>query len=79
MTAQLGNSQGFVDKAKSTGAANNAATGSVATPANYDSESALDARLTAISATSYSAARLRSMTKNDKIYAVRLNDDASTL
>jgi hypothetical protein len=51
----------------------------VATPANYASISAIDARLNAISATSYSAARLASMTLNDKVYALRLNDDPGTI
>jgi hypothetical protein len=63
---------GFVDKRRS-------AISSDATPlgviANYASSATLDARLTAISATSYSASRLNSMTINDKIFAVRQNDD----
>ena len=37
----------------------------------YSDEAALDAALTAISGTSYTAARLASMTQNDKIYAIR--------
>jgi hypothetical protein len=63
---------GFVDKRRS-GAMSDATP--LSTVANYASSSTLDARLTAISATSYSASRLNSMTVNDKIYAVRLNDD----
>lgn len=39
---------------------------------NTTSISALKTRLTAISATKYSAARLASMTKNDMLYALRL-------
>lgn len=70
---------GFTEKARATLRSVADDTSSVATPANYASEAALDARLTAISATSYSAARLQSMTHNDKVYAVRLNDDSGTI
>ena len=42
---------------------------------NYDSITDLRTRLTAISGTTYTAARLDAMTKNDMIYAVRVNDD----
>lgn len=61
----------FVDKRRSDGQTNTCPLG---TPANYLTESALDTRLTAIG---YSAATLRVMTTNDKIYAVRVNDDAA--
>lgn len=47
----------------------------LATPANYADVAALRARLTAISATTFTPARLNSMTKNDMVYAVRLSDD----
>lgn len=53
--------------------------GLVATPANYVSNTSLKARLTAISGTAYSAARLATMTQNDMLYALRLNDDAGTI
>jgi hypothetical protein len=49
----------------------------IATPANYASVSAMRTRLTAISATAYSAANLDAMTVNDMVYALRLNDDAA--
>jgi hypothetical protein len=39
---------------------------------NYENIADLKARLTAINATSYSAARLAQMTKNDMVYALRL-------
>ncbi len=42
---------------------------------NADSVGALRARLTAISATTYTVARLNLMTKNDMVYAVRLSDE----
>jgi hypothetical protein len=50
-----------------------------ATPANYASIAAKRARLNAISATSYTAARLNSMTENDLDYALRLNDDPTSI
>lgn len=51
----------------------------VATPANYASINAMKTRLAAISGASYSAARLNTMTVNDLIYALRLNDDSGTI
>lgn len=50
-----------------------------ATPANYASLTALDARLTAINSTIYTTAVLNAMTANDKIFAVRSIDDANTI
>lgn len=77
---QVGNlSHGFVDKQRSTSKSAAKSNGSVATPANYDNIAALDARLTAISATTYTQARLDTMSLNDKVYAVRLADDPNTL
>lgn len=73
------NALGFVDRTRSTAGSAADQTSAVGTPANYASESALDARLTAISATTYTAERLRNMTMNDKVYAVRVNDDANTI
>lgn len=74
--SQIGNVYwGFVNKSRVQGG--NVA--GVASTSNYSSISALKARLTAISATSYSAARLATMTVNDMVYAVRLNDDAGTI
>jgi hypothetical protein len=64
----------FVDKRRADGQTN---TSPLGTPGSYVTESALDTRLNAISSTSYSAKRLRIMTTNDKIYAVRVNDDAA--
>jgi len=40
--------------------------------ANADDIKSLKARLTALDATSYSAARLATMTKNDMLYALRV-------
>lgn len=37
--------------------------------------SAMRARLTAISGTTYTAARLNTMTENDMLYALRMSDD----
>lgn len=44
------------------------------TPANYVSNASLDARLLAIGGV-YTQAYIDSMTQNDKIFAVRSNDD----
>lgn len=64
----------FVDKRRHRGA-----TGAdvIGTPANYATISAAKTRLNAVSATSYTAARMNTMTKNDLVYALRLADDAA--
>lgn len=49
------------------------------TPGNYASIATLDARLQAINAGYYTQALLDKMTANDKVYAVRLNDDPTSL
>lgn len=66
--------RGFVDKRRGRGY-----TGAspLTSTANLDSISVMRARLTAINATSYTVARLDSMTENDMAYAIRLNDDAA--
>ena len=46
---------------------------------NQLSVAAMRTRLTAISATNYSVARLRNMTANDMAYAIRLADFAGTV
>jgi hypothetical protein len=43
----------------------------------YIDNQALDGALTAVSSTTFSAARLASMTKNDKIYALRFTNDVA--
>lgn len=43
--------------------------------ANMDDVSSMRARLTAISNTSYTTARLNAMSTNDMVYAIRLNDE----
>lgn len=50
---------------------------SFATDANFKDIAAMRTRLTAISATTFTAARLDAMTKNDMVYALRLNDEAA--
>ncbi len=47
--------------------------------ADYATVTALRARLTAIDSTFYSATTLNTMTYNDMVYAVRVNDSASTV
>lgn len=70
---------GIVSKAKAT-AGSVAVSGSIfATPANYASNTSLDARLTAISGTIYPQSVLDKMTSNDKVLAIRLIDDPGTV
>lgn len=76
---QPGNEQGFTDKTKATAGSVADSGASVGTPANYDNNTALDAALTAISATTYSQVNLDKMTRNDKVYALRLNSDSGTI
>lgn len=71
---------GVVDKGRAvSGSAAVAGSGNITTTANYADHAALDARLTAISATTYTQAQLDKMTLNDKRYAVRLADDADSI
>ena len=67
----------FVDRRRTSSVGNAAI--SVGTLANYASNAALDARLAAISATTFTAARLELMTQNDKIYALRTLDDNASI
>lgn len=46
---------------------------------NTASNDALDAALTAISATTYTAARLNQMTQNDKVYALRTVNESGSI
>lgn len=48
----------------------------ISVPANYIDIASIDVRLAAINGTLYTQARLNSMTLNDKLYALRLSDDA---
>lgn len=59
---------GFVDKRRGRSYEGQA----LAEANNYDTVSELKARLTALNATSYSAARLATMTVNDMVYALRV-------
>lgn len=54
-------------------------TAALATPANYASPTTLDTRLAAINGSLYTAIYLSKMTLNDKIYAVRVADDAASI
>jgi hypothetical protein len=75
---QVGNAQGVVDKQRATSRSVAKSNNSVTTPANYDNLAAMDARLKVINAAYYTDARLDSLTMNDKIYALRVHDDATT-
>lgn len=73
---QIGDlNMGFVNKQRSVINTN----APVATIANYGSVGALRTRLAAINGTYYTAARLNTMSVNDMQYAVRLNDDPTTI
>lgn len=74
----IGDPRGFTDKQRATAGSAAKSNKSVATPNNYADITSMDARLTAISATTYSQANLDRMTFNDKVYALRLIDDTST-
>jgi hypothetical protein len=65
------NKDGFIDKRRARGTAAN----NVTTDVNIDDITGLEARLTAINAGYYTATRLDKMTLNDKVYAVRVNDE----
>lgn len=54
-------------------------TDDLGTPGNYDSVADMDTRLLAISGTTFPQTRLDQMTQNDKIYALRVLDDAGTM
>jgi hypothetical protein len=54
-------------------------TSNITTPLNYTSISAMRTRLAAINAGYYTAAQLDSMTTNDMVYALRVNDDATSI
>lgn len=69
----------IVARNRSTAASVAVSTPVYATPGSYASISTLDTRLTAINATFYSQAQLDKMTPNDKVYAVRVNDDSNTI
>jgi hypothetical protein len=45
--------------------------------ANYQDVAAMRTRLGTINGTYYTSARLDSMTRNDMLYAIRLNDDSA--
>lgn len=52
--------------------------GAIVTPGNYVSNATLDARLLAIGGI-YTQRYIDSMTQNDKIYAIRVNDDTLSI
>ena len=68
---------GFVDKRRATRAGS--ASNNITTDANFSDIAGMRTRLTAISATAYSAANLDKMTRNDMMYALRLADEAASI
>lgn len=69
----------FIDKNRATAGSVARSTKSVGSPANYADFASMDARLNAISATTYTQKVLDSMNRNDKIYALRMLDDPTTV
>ena len=67
---------GFIDTRTGRGSITAALVG---TPANYWSIGAMRTRLTAISGTTFTAARLDAMTENDMVFALRNNDDPTSI
>lgn len=65
-----------LSKAHVTAGSTPKSTQDVTTPANYQSVSDLDTRLLAIGGI-YTQSYLDSLTTNDKVYALKLNDDAT--
>lgn len=65
----IGNSVGFVDKRQGRGTNGNSV---VTELANYGSIKLMRTRLAAINGTYYTAARLNTMTRNDMVYALRM-------
>lgn len=68
---------GFIDKRKGLGTVANPSTALIAT-GNGKDITAMRARLTAISAATYTTDYLNHMTHNDMRYAIMLNDDAAS-
>jgi hypothetical protein len=68
---------GFVNARKANG--DPGSTSNLGTPGNYSSISTLRTRLAAINPTYYTAAELDRMTVNDMVYALRVNDDATSI
>jgi len=69
----VGNRQRVVDKRRGRGTTTNPVT----SDASMKDITAMRARLNAINATTFTAARLNTMTENDMLYAIRMNDDAA--
>lgn len=69
----IGNRQRVVDKRQGRGTTTNPVT----SDASMKDIAAMRARLNAIDSTTFKAARLNTMTENDMLYAIRMNDDAA--
>lgn len=84
---QVGNQLGVAAAHTGSGTQKTNMTGSNTSPqngfddgnVNDDSIATLRARLTAISASTFTAARLNTMTQNDMVYALRLADFPTTV
>ena len=69
--------QGVVDRRRAVPGAN--AAGNFSADTDFNSIATMRARLTAINAGNYTAAKLDAMTKNDMAYAIRLNDELASI
>ena len=75
--AQVRNLLGTADKRN--GRANSRTSIGSTPHANLKDVASMKARLTAINATTYTPERLNTMTYNDLIYAIRLNDEPTSI
>ena len=75
--AQVRNLLGTADKRN--GRANSSTSIGSTPHANLKDVASMKARLTAINATTYTPERLNTMTYNDLIYAIRLNDEPTSI
>lgn len=75
--AQVRNILGQVDKRQGRSTQSTQVTNTLVN--NVKDIASMRARLTAINPTSYTTARLDTMTANDMLYAIRLNDDAGAI
>lgn len=67
---------GYVDKRRTTSVSNGATVRSATAQAAYVSQTAMDTRLLALG---YSQKNIDSMTTNDKVYAIRVGDDPTSI
>lgn len=77
MTNQFSTTPDLCWTDKRRGSSGQTNTNPIGTIGNFKDESSIDTRLTAISGTAYSAANLKIMNLNDKIWALRQVDESA--